>query len=199
MAARLTAVTITVIAIIALVWGVLHLFIGRTLRRHRPSARLMSLALALGNLILFPFGTALGGYACWVLLKDEGRRLFEEVQRCQGVTVAADHRSRRRPGPATKNPFRRHPAAANHAELADHGFPVMTAGRRKAAARAQPLVERRQRGLIRMNGAHGRAGGQLIGRRPAQIERDRDQDDRDRRPDTFSSSIGSATRRAAVL
>ena len=79
MAARLTAVTIAVIAVIALVWGVLHLAAGRTLRRYRPSARLMSLGLAVGDLILFPFGTGLGGYACWVLLKDEGRRLFEDA------------------------------------------------------------------------------------------------------------------------
>ena len=77
MAARLTAVTIAAIALIALIWGVLHLFVGRTLRRLRPSARLMSLGLAVGDLILFPFGTALGSYCCWVLLKDEGRRLFE--------------------------------------------------------------------------------------------------------------------------
>lgn len=77
MAARLTAITITVIALIAFVWGILHLYAGRTLRRLRPSARLMSLGLAIGNLILFPFGSALGGYACWVLLKDEGRGLFE--------------------------------------------------------------------------------------------------------------------------
>lgn len=78
MAARLTAVSIGVIAIIALVWGVLHYFVGRRLRQYRPSARLLSLGLAIGNLILFPFGTALGGYACWVLLKDEGRSLFEK-------------------------------------------------------------------------------------------------------------------------
>ena len=77
MAARVTAVSIGLIAIIALVWGVLHYFVGRRLRQYRPSARLMSLGLAIGNLILFPFGTALGGYACWVLLKDEGRALFE--------------------------------------------------------------------------------------------------------------------------
>ena len=77
MAARLTGVTISVIAIIALVWGVLHAFVGRTLRRHRPSARLMALGLAIGNMILLPFGTALGAYACWVLLNEEGRRLFE--------------------------------------------------------------------------------------------------------------------------
>lgn len=77
MAARLTAVSIMLIAVIALVWGALHLFVGRTLRRYRPSARLMTLGLAIGNFILFPFGTALGAYACWVLLKDEGRSLFE--------------------------------------------------------------------------------------------------------------------------
>lgn len=77
MAARLTAVTIAIISLIAIVWGALHLFVGRTLRRLRPSARLMALGLAIGNLILFPFGSALGGYACWVLLKDDGRQLFE--------------------------------------------------------------------------------------------------------------------------
>ena len=77
MAARLTAVSITVIALIALLWGAMHLLVGRTLRRYRPSARLLSLGLAVGNLILFPFGTGLGAYACWVLLKDEGRALFE--------------------------------------------------------------------------------------------------------------------------
>lgn len=77
MAARFTAVTLAIIAIISFIWGVLHLVAGRTLRRVRPSARLMALGLALGNLILFPFGTGLGGYACWVLLKDDGRKLFE--------------------------------------------------------------------------------------------------------------------------
>ena len=77
MAASLTAVTIGAISAIALVWGALHLFVGRTLRRHRPSARLMALGLAVGNLVLLPFGTALGAYAGWVLLNDEGRHLFE--------------------------------------------------------------------------------------------------------------------------
>lgn len=77
MAAQLTAVTITIIAAIALLWGALHVVAGRMLRRFRPSARLMTLGLAVGNLILFPFGTGLGGYAFWVLLKDEGRSLFE--------------------------------------------------------------------------------------------------------------------------
>lgn len=77
MAARLTGVTITVVSLIALVWAVLHLAVGRHLKRMRPSARLMSIGLSVGNLILLPFGTALGAYSLWVLLKDEGRRLFE--------------------------------------------------------------------------------------------------------------------------
>jgi hypothetical protein len=78
-AARLTAVTLVVIALIALVWGALHLFVGRAMRSYRPAARLMALGLAVGNLVLLPFGTALGAYACWALLNDEGRRIFEGV------------------------------------------------------------------------------------------------------------------------
>jgi hypothetical protein len=77
MAARLTGITISVISLIALVWAILHIVVGRMLKKYRPSARLMTLGLAIGNLSLLPFGTALGIYALWVLLKDEGRRLFE--------------------------------------------------------------------------------------------------------------------------
>ena len=77
MAARLTGVTIALIAVLALVWAALHLVVGRQLKKLRPSARLMALGLAIGNMILLPFGTALGAYSLWVLLKDDGRRLFE--------------------------------------------------------------------------------------------------------------------------
>ena len=77
MAASLTAVTFVILSMIALVWSALHLWIGRSLRQYRPSARLLALGLAVGNLILLPFGSALGFYACWVLLHDDGRRMFE--------------------------------------------------------------------------------------------------------------------------
>ena len=77
MAARLTGVTISIVSLIALVWAILHIIVGRRLRMLRPSARLMALGLAVGNIILLPFGTALGAYAGWALLNDEGRRLFE--------------------------------------------------------------------------------------------------------------------------
>jgi hypothetical protein len=75
-AASLTALTLGLIALLALLFGVLHLWIGTVLRRYRPWARLLALALAVINLVLFPFGTALGGYAFWVLLTEEGRALY---------------------------------------------------------------------------------------------------------------------------
>ena len=76
LAAEVTAFAFGVLSLLALLWGVLHLVAGTALRRYRQWARLAALGLALINLVLFPFGTALGGYACWVLLPDEGRRLF---------------------------------------------------------------------------------------------------------------------------
>jgi hypothetical protein len=78
LAANITAITLAVLSVLALLWGVLHLWLGSALRRYRPWARLLALGLALINLVLFPFGTALGSYALWVLLTDEGRRLYVE-------------------------------------------------------------------------------------------------------------------------
>ncbi len=76
-AAGLTAVTLAIVAALALLWGGLHLWVGSGLRRYRSRARLMALGLAVINLVLLPFGTALGIYACWALLTEDGRRLFE--------------------------------------------------------------------------------------------------------------------------
>lgn len=77
LAAGLTAITMAVVALLALVWAALHLWVGSQLRRYVAWARLLALGLAVINIVLPPFGTALGIYACWVLLTDEGRRLFE--------------------------------------------------------------------------------------------------------------------------
>lgn len=77
LAAGLTAITMAVVAVLALVWAALHLWVGSQLRRYLPWARLLALGLAVINLVLLPFGTALGIYGCWVLLTDDGRRLFE--------------------------------------------------------------------------------------------------------------------------
>lgn len=75
-AAGVTAVAMGTLAVVALVWAGLHTWVGRGLAGHGPRARLLALGLAVGNLPLLPFGTALGGYALWVLLHNEGRHVF---------------------------------------------------------------------------------------------------------------------------
>jgi hypothetical protein len=77
LAAGITAAVLAGLAVLALVWAALHLWVGSQLRRFTPWSRLLALGLAVINLVVLPFGTALGIYACWVLLTDEGRRLFE--------------------------------------------------------------------------------------------------------------------------
>ncbi len=76
LAAGITALTFGVIAVLALVVGVLHLWVGAALRRFHSWARLLALGIAVIDLVVFPFGTALGAYAFWVLLRDEGRSLY---------------------------------------------------------------------------------------------------------------------------
>lgn len=56
--------------------GLAMLLVGLALGRRRPFARHTALGLAVPNLILAPFGTALGIYSCWVLLNDDARRAF---------------------------------------------------------------------------------------------------------------------------
>lgn len=46
------------------------------LRRRRPWARPAALILALVMLVIVPFGTALGCYAFWVLLRQRAREMF---------------------------------------------------------------------------------------------------------------------------
>jgi hypothetical protein len=50
---------------------------GRAVRAHKPQGRTLALALAILNLFVLPFGTALGIYAFWVLLHNDSRALFE--------------------------------------------------------------------------------------------------------------------------
>jgi hypothetical protein len=77
-AATVTAGVFALIGVFALVWGGVHIWTGALLRRHRPAGRVVGLGLALVNLVLLPFGTALAVYALWVLLTNDGRRLFDQ-------------------------------------------------------------------------------------------------------------------------
>ncbi len=75
-AAGLTAAVFSTLAFIAIVWGVAHIFIGLPLRRFQPGARLLALMIGSVDLLLLPYGTALGVYALWVLLSEEGKAAF---------------------------------------------------------------------------------------------------------------------------
>lgn len=76
-AAGLTAAVFVSIGIFSLVWGMAHIWVATLLRRRSPLGRAVMLGLAVVNLLVFPFGTALGAYALWILLTNDGRRLFE--------------------------------------------------------------------------------------------------------------------------
>jgi hypothetical protein len=79
-AAGLTTLVFAGIGAFALLWGGTHVWASTLLRRRRSLGRVLTLALALVNLLVLPFGTALGAYALWTLLTDEGRRLFEPAR-----------------------------------------------------------------------------------------------------------------------
>ena len=80
LAASLTAAMFVLMGVFALVWGGAHVWAAALMRRRRPLGRVLSLALAVVNLLVLPFGTAFGAYALWVLLRDDGRRLFEPAR-----------------------------------------------------------------------------------------------------------------------
>jgi hypothetical protein len=56
--------------------GGVMMAVARGLIRRRPTGRVAALILAVPNLVVVPFGTALGIYAFWVLLNDDARREF---------------------------------------------------------------------------------------------------------------------------
>jgi hypothetical protein len=77
LAAGLTAAAFTTLAMIAIAWGVAHIAVGVPLRRRRHWSRLGALMLGSVDLLLLPYGTVLGSYALWTLLRDESKRLFD--------------------------------------------------------------------------------------------------------------------------
>jgi hypothetical protein len=76
-AAGLTAAAFTTLALIAIAWGAAHVAVGVPVRRRKPLARLLALMLGSVDLLLLPYGTALGIYALWVLLNEDGKKMFE--------------------------------------------------------------------------------------------------------------------------
>jgi hypothetical protein len=82
LAAGFTALLFVVFATALALGGWWSAWTGRAIRQHRPQGRTSALILAVMNLFVLPFGTALAIYTFWVLLHNEARALF----------VAPDHR-----------------------------------------------------------------------------------------------------------
>lgn len=83
-AAAVTAGAFIVFSVALLAGGGVNAWAGRALARREPAGRIVVLALAVLNLFVLPFGTALGIYALWVLLHNETRLMFEAAARSQG-------------------------------------------------------------------------------------------------------------------
>jgi heme/copper-type cytochrome/quinol oxidase subunit 3 len=75
-AALVTATAFVVCAVALLVSGGANAWAGSALRREQPRGRTAVLWLAVLNLFVLPFGTALSIYAFWVLLHNETRAVF---------------------------------------------------------------------------------------------------------------------------
>jgi hypothetical protein len=74
--ASLTAAAFTTLAVLALLWGGVHLVVGVVLRRRRQWSRHAALMLGTVDLLLLPYGTALGVYSLWSLLQEDAKGLF---------------------------------------------------------------------------------------------------------------------------
>ena len=84
-AAGVTLVLFITLAVIAIVWGAAHAIVGVPLRQRKSWARLVALLLGSVDLVLLPYGTALGVYALWVLLTEQGKALFAEQGTVHGA------------------------------------------------------------------------------------------------------------------
>jgi hypothetical protein len=87
-AAGMTAALFTTLALIAIAWGAAHVIVGVPLRQRKPWARFVALMLGSVDLLLLPYGTALGAYALWVLLNERGKALFAEPGSATNVTAS---------------------------------------------------------------------------------------------------------------
>jgi hypothetical protein len=74
--AGFTALLFVVFAAALALGGWANAWVGRAVRQHRSPGRTGALILAVVNLFVLPFGTALAIYTFWVLLHNDARALF---------------------------------------------------------------------------------------------------------------------------
>jgi hypothetical protein len=80
LAAGIVAAVFFTLAALGFLFGAVHVWIGTRLRRFREWARAFAVVLAVVDLVLIPFGTALGIYTLWSLLNEQSKPLFEQGQ-----------------------------------------------------------------------------------------------------------------------
>ena len=68
----------TFAAVIIIAYAIPGLLAGYGLLKFAPWARVLTIVLALFELLRFPFGTCLGVYSLWVLLSADGAALFRQ-------------------------------------------------------------------------------------------------------------------------
>ena len=71
-----TALLFVIFATAVALGGWANAWAGRAIRQHRAPGRTGALLLAVMNLFVLPFGTALAIYTFWVLLHNDVRALF---------------------------------------------------------------------------------------------------------------------------
>jgi hypothetical protein len=67
----------TFAGVIVAAYAIPGLIVGYGLLKFYPWARILTIVLALFELLRFPFGTILGIYSLWVLFSAEGSALFQ--------------------------------------------------------------------------------------------------------------------------
>lgn len=75
-AAGLVAAAFFALAGAGLLFGAVHAWVGSRVRRLGDHARILAIILAVVDLVVVPFGTALGIYSLWALLHDGSKQLF---------------------------------------------------------------------------------------------------------------------------
>jgi hypothetical protein len=76
MALPVLGITGAALGVFILMLSLPGIIAGIGLLSYRPWARILTIVISALNLMNIPFGTALGIYGLWVMLSDDGSRLF---------------------------------------------------------------------------------------------------------------------------
>ena len=79
LALPILGITGAALGVFILILSLPGIIAGVGLLKYRPWARILTIVLSALNLMNIPFGTILGIYGLWVMLSDDGSRLFAQL------------------------------------------------------------------------------------------------------------------------